>query len=337
MTHEAGFHVHFNRKAVPLRPAEVMAMIQILLITWIACALLIIREHEFVRMIIYLSVYSLISPVCFFLLAAPDIAMAGIVVNVFTTIIYIISIEKYYSYAEQEVNHRLDIKKIKKYALPVIFTLFLFVLFIWFIPKTGHLKDTLANSYLKDQYLSEFQKDFGGKNAVTAIYLGYRLYDTLFETLMLMTAIAAIIHLSWYKDFFVSQEIYIGIQHSQIAADTIRIVCPILLLFSFYLMINGHISPGGGFQGGIIAASFFMCRYMIHDIYDIPIGKVIKLEKFFYIGIVLLALLFLSFTAHIYFPEFNIIYLVLMNLLIGFKVACGFVIIFFRFIAFERR
>jgi len=287
-------------------------------------------------MIIYLFVYSLISPLCFFLLASPDVAIAGIVVNVFSTIIYIISFEKYYSLADQAAA----VKKtslIKRYLLPAGFPLLLFVLFVYFTPGNMQSSEVMANPYLKEQYLAMFQRDIGGENAVTAIYLGYRLYDTLFEALMLLVGISAIIHLSWYKDFFISQEIYVGIKQSKIAVGTIRIICPILVLFSFYLIINGHISPGGGFQGGVIAASFFMCRYMIHDIYDINIGKVIKFKKILYIGIILLGVLFLSFAVNANLPKLNTAYLVLMNMLIGFKVTCGFVIMFIRFIAFERR
>jgi len=309
-------------------------MIQVFLVFWIVCALFIIRERQLVRMIIYLSVFSLISSVCFFLLAAPDLAMAGVVISIFSTVIYIISFEKHYSHMDQSAAEKKTsiVYFIRKYTISAIFTLFLFVLFIRFYPDNEHS----AVICLKDQYLSMFPHEIGGENAVTAIYLGYRLYDTLIEALMLLVGIAAIIHLSWYGDFFSSQETYIGIKHSQIAVATIRIICPILILFSFYLVINGHISPGGGFQGGVMAASFFMCRYMIHDIYDIPIGRVLKLNKILYVGIVLMAVVFFYLIAGRHFPGYNVVYLILMNMLIGLKVTFGFYVIFFRFIAFER-
>jgi len=182
-----------------------------------------------------------------------------------------------------------------------------------------------------------FSSDVGGENAVTAIYLGYRLYDTLFEALMLMVSVAAIIHLSWHKGIFAINSIYNSIRHSQIAVFTIRIICPVLILFSIYLITNGHISPGGGFQGGVIAASFFICRYMIYDIFDTPIRRVITFEKIFFALIILLALLFITFLANVHLPEYKIIYLLTMNMLIGMKVACGFFIMFYRFISFERR
>ncbi|MBI9100063.1 MAG: MnhB domain-containing protein [Spirochaetaceae bacterium] len=30
---------------------------------------------------------------------------------------------------------------------------------------------------------------------------------------------------------------------------------PVVLLFGFYVMLYGHLSPGGGFQGGVVVAS----------------------------------------------------------------------------------
>jgi len=306
-------------------------MIKALLVLWIISAVLIIREQRFVRMIICISVFSLLSSLCFFMFAAPDVAMAEAVVTVFSTIIYIISFEKYYSSHTKRDSEGRKKTPVINYIFPLLFCLALLCLFVMFIPGNT------SNSILKNRYMSSFSRDIGGINAVTAIYLGYRMYDTLFEALMLLVSISAIIHLSWYTDFFGSQEKYFGIQHSRIAVATIRIICPVLLLFGFYIMLNGHVSPGGGFQGGVILASFFICRYMISDIYDIPVGKAVKLEKIIYIGIVILGMLFIFFAAEINVPVIKTVYLILINLFIGMKVACGFFVIFYRFIAFERR
>lgn len=37
-----------------------------------------------------------------------------------------------------------------------------------------------------------------------------------------------------------------------------RILSPFILVFSLYVLAHGHISPGGGFQGGCIMASAFI-------------------------------------------------------------------------------
>ena len=54
-----------------------------------------------------------------------------------------------------------------------------------------------TSSPATDFYLNNSLPDTGAAHAVTGIYLNYRLYDTLFETLLLLVCAAAIIHLSW--------------------------------------------------------------------------------------------------------------------------------------------
>lgn len=40
-----------------------------------------------------------------------------------------------------------------------------------------------------------------------------------------------------------------------------RLLSPYIMLFGFYVLIHGHYSPGGGFQGGaLLGASFLLMR-----------------------------------------------------------------------------
>ena len=305
-------------------------MIHILLFFWILCALIIIAEQKLFRLIIYLAIFSVLSSACFFLFAAPDVAMAEAVISAFSTIIFIVSFEKYYSIAGKVYLPPKFKGSIVKF-LPVCFAVVLFILFCYCIPGGG------ANAFLKDQYIASFSHDVGGENAVTAIYLGYRMYDTVIEALMLLVSTIAVIHLSFYQEQLVLSGKRRDKNSSDITVFTIRMICPVLLIFSAYLIINGHISPGGGFQGGVMLASFFMCRYMIYAIHDITINRVVVLEKFVYIGIVLTAVMCVFLGGFLHFPVHKNVYLIVINLLIGIKVACGFLVIFYRFIAFEWR
>ena len=306
-------------------------MTLVLLFFWIVSAVLILAERKAVRLVIYLCVFSLTSTGCFVLLAAPDVAMAEVVVSLFSTIIFIVAFEKYYSLVDAPEEPEKKPSAFWKLFLPIGFTVALAALFIAFLPQSG------LNLDLKNQYLAGFQGDVGGENAVTSIYLGYRMYDTLFEALMLLVSITALAHLSWHEDTFVSQGHKSDFYGSSIATATIRLVCPLLLVFCIYLVANGHISPGGGFQGGVVAAAFFICRYMIHDIYDIQIDRVITMEKLVFASILLLTILFIVLGVGAILPLPKAAYMVMMNLLIGIKVACGFLIVFYRFIALERR
>ncbi len=44
-------------------------------------------------------------------------------------------------------------------------------------------------------------------------------------------------------------------QQSIILSTSTRYLMPLLLLFSFFLLLRGHNEPGGGFVGGLVAAS----------------------------------------------------------------------------------
>lgn len=45
-----------------------------------------------------------------------------------------------------------------------------------------------------------------------------------------------------------------------------RLLLPLLLLFSIYLLLNGHNEPGGGFVGGSIAATAFILYHFAHGL-----------------------------------------------------------------------
>jgi len=318
-----------------------MSITEALLILWIVGALLILFTKKVYRVIIFFGIFSLISSVAYLLLGAPDVAMAEAAISAFATIFFIVCIEKYYSRGnalQKEESEEKDttpiFKRVIKVLLPLAFTVGLFGLFISFLPSAE------ASTYLKDQYLRLFAADVGGQNPVTAIYLGYRVYDTLFEALLLVASVVAVAHMSYYSRLEVPDGRHSDIENSKMARFTMRIICPIIIIFGAYLIANGHISAGGGFQGGLAVASFFICRFMVLNIYDIPVKKVMRMEELVFINITILPILAI-FMGAAYFaasvtPLAQTIYLLIMNGMIGFKVACGFFILFYRYVAIER-
>lgn len=315
-------------------------MTQGILILWLVSALAIVFEKRTYRLIIFFSIFSLITSMAYFLLGSPDVAMAEAGIAAFSTIFFIICIEKYYSRRENITKERVMNEPFIKHIIRVLPALLLciglFVLVLQFIPGIA------ASDYLKHLYLTRFMEDIGGQNAVTAIYLGYRVYDTLFEALILVIAVVAVTHMSYDEREQIADESHSEIEESRVAALALRIICPIIIAFGAYLIVNGHITAGGGFQGGLALATFFICRYMIFGIYDISIKKVLEWEEFIFINIILVVAVavFLGAGAFIpaeIFPFYQSVYLIIMNLLIGLKVACGFFVLFYRYITIERR
>ena len=311
---------------------------ELLLIIWVISAFLIVATGGLLRMIIYFGIFSLFSAGLFLFMGSPDVAMAEAAVAAFATIFFIVCIEQYYARNESlRMTNKLPITKKRPAAFDLLaigLVAAAFGLFFVFFP------DAPVSTYLKEQYLRFFWQDVGGENAVTAILIGYRVYDTLFEALILVIAVVAASHVSWYDGDAVMDGRQSDMKDSGLAKLTMRIICPIILIFGAFLAVNGHISAGGGFQGGAVIASFFICRFMVLNIYDMPIKKVLKMEELVFINIAILPIIII-FTGTFYtalgsLPVFRVIYLIAMNVMIALKVACSFFILFYRYIAIER-
>ena len=53
---------------------------------------------------------------------------------------------------------------------------------------------------------------------------------------------------------------------SLILSTTIRLLMPLLLMFSVFLLLRGHNEPGGGFVGGLVAAAAFALYSLAHGV-----------------------------------------------------------------------
>lgn len=52
---------------------------------------------------------------------------------------------------------------------------------------------------------------------------------------------------------------------SLILATAARLVQPLLLVFSLFILLRGHDAPGGGFAGGLVAATAFTMMVIAED------------------------------------------------------------------------
>ena len=61
-----------------------------------------------------------------------------------------------------------------------------------------------------------------------------------------------------------------------------RTLFPTMLVFSLYLLLVGHYSPGGGFSGGLVAGLAFVLRYTAGG--DVGLGAVVTVRPPVLIG-----------------------------------------------------
>lgn len=126
-------------------------------------------------------------------------------------------------------------------------------------------------------------------------------------------------------------------KHSELLSDSLGIFYPWILLLGFYITINGHQSPGGGFQGGAILSAVFIGKYLILPIQEMEVERIQRIEKLTLLLILLIPITFLFMGLNTRFEVLNPYYIMVLNSLIGLKVTCGFSLIFFRFVFYEVR
>ncbi|MGB9753039.1 MAG: Na(+)/H(+) antiporter subunit B [Roseiflexus castenholzii] len=54
--------------------------------------------------------------------------------------------------------------------------------------------------------------------------------------------------------------------HSLILATATRLLLPLMLIFSIFLLIRGHNEPGGGFVGGLVAGAGFTLYAAVYGV-----------------------------------------------------------------------
>lgn len=128
------------------------------------------------------------------------------------------------------------------------------------LPPFGS-SSTPSNNEVKDYYLEHTISDTGSKNIVTGIILDYRAFDTFIEASVLFSAAISIIMLLRLKEEKLKKKTFF---ESQIFHDISTMLIPFVYIFGIYVVVFGHLSPGGGFSGGTILGAGLILNYLTH-------------------------------------------------------------------------
>ena len=113
------------------------------------------------------------------------------------------------------------------------------------------------------RYVEKGLQETGAVNIVAGMILDYRAFDTLGESHVLFTALVCVMillrldkktirggHLDDY--YLVKQDTYFDVSKDSIIRLVGTVLVPCIILFGFYVLLNGQNGPGGGFSGGAI-------------------------------------------------------------------------------------
>lgn len=144
-------------------------------------------------------------------------------------------------------------------AAAVLFCIILTGLLLYtvsYLPRTGNYSNP-DNNVVSQRYIEKGLQETGALNIVSGMILTYRAFDTFGETNVLFIATCCVMILLMVDDAILKkQEVKndrrFEPKNDVILQGTAFTLCPIIFIFGIYVILNGHLSPGGGFSGGAI-------------------------------------------------------------------------------------
>ena len=130
------------------------------------------------------------------------------------------------------------------------------------LPPFGAVENP-TNNEVAQRYLEKGLEETGAVNMVAGMILDYRAFDTFGESTVLFVAACSVLlllKLGEHKDNEPSPamlEAEWDDRHHEPKNDAIlqmaaRVLVPVILLFGMYVVLAGHLGPGGGFSGGAV-------------------------------------------------------------------------------------
>ena len=127
------------------------------------------------------------------------------------------------------------------------------------LPQFGQ-GDNPVNNEVSRRYIEKGLEETGAVNIVTGMILDYRAFDTLGESHVLFIATCTVLILlrsdkkkgeNSIEDLENNDRIYEP-KNDIILQTVARILVPPIIIFGIYVILGGHLGPGGGFSGGAV-------------------------------------------------------------------------------------
>ena len=131
------------------------------------------------------------------------------------------------------------------------------------LPSFGKSENP-ANNEVVERYVEKGMEETGAVNIVAGMILDYRAFDTLGESNVLFTAVCAVLLLLKLASSGNAPRPAAApakTEEDLILQRITRALLPFILIFGCYVILNGHLSPGGGFSGGAVMGAGLILYY----------------------------------------------------------------------------
>lgn len=244
-----------------------------LLILLVVCALAACLGKKLLTSITIFMSYSLIMSIIWVLLESPDLAITEAAVGAgVSSILFFVTLKKIHA-----VEHELSAKKTRDliemekhwemklfrraYRATAVIVgasiVIILLVTVSFLPEFGAANNPSSNT-VAERYITKGLEETGAVNVVSGMILDYRAFDTFGESCVLFIAATCVMILlrvdttenmsALYEQ---NDRIYEP-KNDVILQKVAKLLVPVIMMFGVYIILNGHLSPGGGFSGGAV-------------------------------------------------------------------------------------
>jgi len=129
------------------------------------------------------------------------------------------------------------------------------------LPPFGHERNPANNEVIR-RYVEHGGHETGAQNIVAGLILDYRAFDTFGESSVLFTAACSVLMMlgKSRRNRIKNRPLKINsplhpLNNEPILNGIASLSIPVILMLGCVVIINGHLTPGGGFSGGAILST----------------------------------------------------------------------------------
>lgn len=181
-----------------------------------------------------------------------------------------------------DLEHNAEVKIFRKIykIFSILFCVFLVAMLLEAVselPTFGEAENPVNNE-VAERYIEKGLQETGAVNIVTGMILDYRAFDTLGESHVLFIATCTVLILlrvdkKGSQDSKEADDRHYEPKDDVILQTVARLLVPPIFIFGIYVILAGHLGPGGGFSGGAVIGAGLI-------LYQNAFGFT-KTEKFF--------------------------------------------------------
>jgi len=168
-----------------------------------------------------------------------------------------------------------------------VFIIILLIIIGYFLANTfveipfggNRIGNVESNETVAGYYLSNTAKKTGVANVITAIVVNYRGLDTLGEVTVLFLATTGLASILYRRKEEEEDTERLNLPSSRIMRSGVRVLFPAIVLLGIYVFIHGHLTPGGGFQGGTIVATGFLLMLISYKGFNTDHNRMVWIES----------------------------------------------------------